>query len=154
MDAKRSSGPTLTQEGAPDVAGGGDAMAAVEPGGPKQPEDGASAQAKLVRLRPPFPVDYREQEPITVLVAPDCAGVVVVMPDGLDENNKLEFRIALFVGRAAGKATFVPRGRGMMIFDIEDGFELTPANLTPVVTEEWMKGGGRPTGSKGVGGHP
>jgi hypothetical protein len=132
----------------------------------RSPIDGGSGSGGPPTPVPrPFPVDYREQETFTVRVAPGFAGVVVVMPEGLAEvievegqdkktKMKLRFRIALFVGRAVGAATFVPRGRGMMIIDIPDGFSVSPETLTEVVDAEWRKGSGRPPPSGGVGGSP
>jgi hypothetical protein len=100
-----------------------------------------------------FPFKYEVQEDLQIKADPRFAGFVVVVPAGLNADQQMDFRIDLHVARQVGSVTFRPKGRGMMVLDLPDDFELTPGALDEVVAQTWKDGGGRPPPPGKVTGH-
>jgi hypothetical protein len=111
-------------------------------------------EASLTGRARPFPVEYQEQSDVTIEPARGYTGFAVVMPEGINAQYKMEFRVVLFVRQALGPVTFRPKGRGMMIIDVAEDFQFDPQSLNEIVAETWRKGGGRPTEPGQVKGNP
>jgi len=101
----------------------------------------------------PFPYRYKPQRAVTIEVRAGFGGAVVLMPLGLSEGGKLDYRIELFVSADAGSARFTPTGLGMMVINVPSGFALSSEALTPIMQATYESRGGRPPPPGVVGGH-
>src|SRR5438046_2030948 len=90
-----------------------------------------------------FPLDYPAQQGFEVKVKAGFEATVAVLPQGLDENNRMKFRIDLYVSRVAGAATFTPKSLGMMLIHIPLGLRASPGALKKIEPSTWRNPGRR-----------